>query len=274
MPFTTINGVKLNYELHGDSGEPLLLVHGYTGDITDWRHQLPVFAQSHRVLIVDLRGHGSSEAMDDRSQYAIDHFVSDVETLVDEVGFGRFHLLGHSMGGAIAQEIALKSPERLLSLTLHDTSDNFSTAFMNPNIVVWRDYRFKVAEEKGMRAVSELKTPFPPPPHMPAERMEETQERLARMSVHSFIGAWHGLAEWQGTKERASGIQTPTLVIWGDLDSEFIIKGSKRLAKNIPNAGEAVVPETGHSPQYERPPLFNEALAAFLDRVSAGAPAR
>lgn len=74
--------------------------------------------------------------------------------------------------------------------------------------------------------------------------------------------------------DRAHRIQTPALVVWGDLDSQFIIDGSKRLASTMPNAETAVVPETGHSPQYERPPLFNEALGAFLERVSAGAPAR
>jgi 3-oxoadipate enol-lactonase len=269
MPFTTINGVKLNYELHGDAGEPLVLVHGYTGDITDWRHQLPVFGQSHRVLIVDLRGHGESEAVADRSQYAIDHFVSDVEALVDEVGFDLYHLLGHSMGGAVVQEIALKAPERLISLTLHDTSDNFKAAFMNAAVVMWRDYRFKVAEEQGMRVVSQLTYPFPPPPHMPRERTEETNERLANMSLDSFVGAWHGLSDWEGTVHRAQAIGTPTLVIWGDMDSQFIIDSSKRLAKTIPGASEAIVPEAGHSPQYERPPLFNEALAGFLERVSA-----
>ena len=57
MPSATINGVDLYYELHGDSGEPLVLVHGYTGDISDWRHQLPEFSRTHRVLVLDLRGH-------------------------------------------------------------------------------------------------------------------------------------------------------------------------------------------------------------------------
>jgi pimeloyl-ACP methyl ester carboxylesterase len=269
MPFTTINGLKLNYELHGDSGEPLLLVHGYTGDITDWRHQLPVFLQSHQVLIVDLRGHGQSDALTDRSQYEIDHFVADVEALVDEVGFDRYHLLGHSMGGAVAQEIALRGAERLLSLTLHDTSDGFDSAFMNPAVVAWRDYRFKTAEEQGMEAVAKLVTPFPPPPHMPKERLEETQVRLSRMSIDAFIGAWHGLTDWQGTHDRAQAISTPTLVVYGDLDAGFLVDASKRLAKAIPNADEAVIPECGHSPQYERPPLFNQALVTFLERVSA-----
>ncbi len=84
MAYATINGVKLNYEVHGDSGEPLVLVHGYTGDITDWRHQLPAFAQSHRVLIVDNRGHGQSEAPADRAAYSVRQMASDVRTLTGE----------------------------------------------------------------------------------------------------------------------------------------------------------------------------------------------
>jgi len=271
MPYAKINGVNLNYELHGDSGEPLVLVHGYTGDVTDWRHQLPAFSQSHRVLIVDNRGHGSSEAPPDRSVYTVEQIASDVQALTREVGFERFHLLGHSMGGAVVQEIALEAPQRLLSLTLHDTADGFSSAFMNPAMVAWRDWRFRVAEGQGMAAVSEMNSPFPPPPHMPAERLEETKGRLASMTVDAFIGAWNGLSEWQGTHERARNIGLPTLVLWGDLDTQFIIDGSMRLVNAIPDAEAAVIPECGHSPQYERPPLFNAALAAFLDRVPSPA---
>ncbi len=274
MPYATINGIKLYYELQGDSGEPLVLVHGYTGDITDWRHQLPAFAQSHRVLIVDNRGHGQSEAPADRSAYTVEQMASDVQVLAREVGFERFHLLGHSMGGAIVQEMALEAPERLLSLTLHNTADGFASSLMNPALVAWRDWRFRVAEEKGMAAVSEMDSPIPPPPHMPKERLEETKGRLSRMTVDAFIGAWNGLSEWPGTHERARNIGLPTLVIWGDLDSPFIIEGSERLLKAIPDAEAAVIPECGHSTQFERPPLFNAALGAFLARVSAGAPAR
>ncbi|HSP55708.1 MAG TPA: alpha/beta hydrolase [Dehalococcoidia bacterium] len=271
MPHANINGVKLNYELHGDSGEPLVLVHGYTGDITDWRHQLPSFAESHRVLIVDNRGHGQSESPPDRSAYTVEQMASDVQVLTRELGLERFHLLGHSMGGAIVQEIALEAPGRLLSLTLHDTADGFANAFMNPVIVAWRDWRFRVAEEQGMAAVAEMNPPFPPPPHMPKERLEETKGRLSRMTVDAFIGAWDGLSNWQGTHQRAQDIGLLTLVIWGDMDSPFIIEGSSRLVKTIPNAEPAIIPECGHSPQWERPPLFNAALAGFLERVSEAA---
>ncbi len=269
MPFATINGVKLNYELHGESGEPLVLVHGYTGDITDWRHQIPAFSPSFRVLIVDNRGHGQSEAPQDRSFYTVEQMAADVQALADEMGFDRFHLLGHSMGGAVAQEIALENPERLISLTLHDTTDSFSGATANPNIAIWRDLRFKLAETQGMRAVSNMQAPFPLPPHMPRERTQETNERLAAMSIDAFIGAWEGLSAWQGTRgERARQISAPTLVIYGDLDNGVIIGGSRRLAETIEGAELAVIPETGHSPQWERPELFNAALGAFFNRVS------
>jgi pimeloyl-ACP methyl ester carboxylesterase len=268
MPEATINGVKLNYEVHGESGPDLVLVHGYTGDITDWRHQLPAFSPSFRILILDLRGHGASEAPSDRSLYNIEQFAGDVEALIDGFGIGRYHLLGHSMGGAIVQEIALRSSDRLLSLTLHNTTDDFSAVAASGPIAMWRDYRFKLAEEQGMAAVAALTSPFPPPPHMPAERLAETSKRLARMSADAFIGAWQGLEGWAGARDRAAAIKTPTLVIYGDLDTGFMVEGSQRLGRNIPGAQVAVIPQAAHQPQWERPELYNAALGAFLNQVA------
>ncbi|HEY5638994.1 MAG TPA: alpha/beta hydrolase [Dehalococcoidia bacterium] len=268
MPNATVNGVRLNYELHGESGEPLVFVHGYTGDITDWRHQLPAFSQSFRVLIVDNRGHGQSEAPSDRSAYTMGHFADDVEALLDELGIGRYHLLGHSMGGAVVQEIALRSANRLLSLILHDTTDDFSDAASNPVVAAWRDFRFKLAEGEGMEAVANASSPFPPPPHMPPDRLEETRVRMSKMSADAFIGSWHGLERWQGARDRAAQIKAQTLVIYGDLDTQFLIAGSQRLAAAIQGAELAVIPETAHQPQWERPQLFNAALGAFLNKVS------
>jgi pimeloyl-ACP methyl ester carboxylesterase len=264
VPTATVNGVRLYYEVHGDSGEPLVLVHGYTGDITDWRHQLPELSRTHRVLAMDLRGHGRSEAPSDRSSYTVEQMASDVEALVDHVGFGRYHLLGHSMGGAIVQEIALRSPQRLLSLTLHDTSIRFAV-MADPSVEEWWRTRMALAEAGKMAELTELPPPVPPPPHMPAERLEETKLRLSKMSPDAFIGAWQGLVDWQGTKARAAAISTPTLIIHGDLDTPALIQGSTRLAELIPNARVEVIPETGHSPQWERPELFNRALRCHLE---------
>ena len=270
MPYADINGVSIYHELHGDSGEPLVLVHGYTGDITDWRHQLPVFSSRHRILIFDNRGHGRSEAPEDRSAYTVQRMSQDAEALAQFVGFDRYHLLGHSMGGAVAQEVALRSPGKLISLTLHSSAPRFDLA-SNAQLAMWIDFRLQVAERQGMRALAEIEAPLAPPPHMPAERAEETKERLARMSADAFVGAWQGLTEWQGTVDRLAGITTPTLIIYGDLDAEPLREGAALMARLIPNSRMEIVPETGHSPQWERPELYNAALSSFLAQHATSA---
>ena len=216
MPTRTINGVDLYYELDGDSGEPLVLVHGYTGDISDWRHQQREFSRTHRVFALDNRGHGRSSAPTDRSVYTVANMADDAEALIDSLGFERYHLVGHSMGGAIAQEIALRSQPRLLSLTLHATSHSFdldSALDKDPRVKPYLEYRRKLAETEGMRAVVNMPKFTDPPPHQDPERAAEKDERLAGMSPDAFLGAWEGLVAWEGTADRVADIQTPTLVL-------------------------------------------------------------
>lgn len=273
MPHARINGIDIYFERHGEAGEPLVFVHGYTGDITDWRHQIEPFSKDYQLLIFDDRGHGKSEAPRDRTSYSIEQMADDSEALMAEVGFERYHLLGHSMGGAIAQEIALRSPGRLLSLTLEDTAPLFDLSG-NEMLRKMSAARNQIAETQGMGALSQWKSPFPIPPHMSAERQAEVAERLGRMSVDAFIGAQAGLNSWTGAIDRLPSIVAPTLVIVGDLDFAPLIHASKKMAKAIPNAALEVIPETGHSPQYERPELFNAALRRHLERTTAGTSAK
>src|SRR5262249_42106710 len=190
------------YELHGTAGEALVLVHGFTGDITDWRHQIEEFAPTHRVLIFDNRGHGRSAVPSDPTAYSIERMADDVEAVAEHIGFDRFHLLGHSMGGTIVQEIALRSPGKLASLILEDTSFHFDR------------------QRIGMPRK---------PPQLPAERLEEVATRMSRMSPETLRAAWKALIAWQGTEQRAARISTPTLILCGEHDSEWIEHGSRRL---------------------------------------------
>lgn len=267
MPHATIDGFEMYYEQHGTGGEPLVLVHGYTGDVSDWRHQIADFAPTHRVLVMDHRGHGRSGAPADRDGYTVERMADDVEALVAHVGLDRYHLVGHSLGGMVAQEIALRSGERLLSLTLEDTSYDFAIG-RNETVRRLVDARLRLAEEQGMEAVARLPGP-PPPPHQTPERIAEERARLARMAVDGFAGAWQALCRWPGTETRAHAIRTPTLVIHGELDA-VLIPGSTWLAETIPGARLEVVPEAAHCPQYERPDVFDAALRRHLAR-NAGA---
>ena len=270
MPHTKINGVDIYFEQHGDSGEPLLLVHGYTGDVTDWRFQVPEFSRTHRVAMLDLRGHGRSEAPTDRDAYSIDQMADDVQAFADFLGLDGYHLVGHSMGGAIAQEMTLRSPGRLISLILHDTGFAFDLA-RNEMVAKYLQIRNDVAEKQGMAALAAMPSPYPPPPFMPPEREAETRDRLAAMSVDAFLGAGVGLRSWAGTHDRLTSIQARTMVIYGDLDNPLLVSAAQHMAATIPGATLEVVPQAGHSPQYERPELFNAALRKHLEAGAATA---
>lgn len=237
MPTIVPSGVEIYYERHGETGEPLVLVHGFTGDITDWRHQIAEFSPSHRVLVLDNRGHGRSASPDDADAYAVVRMAEDVEAVAGHVGFERFHLLGHSMGGAIAQEIALRVPEKLLSLILEDTTDFFA------------DHQPRVPDK---------------PPPLPPERLDEVHARLGRMSPDVLRACWRSLMKWEGTLIRAAGIRVRTLIIAGTEDAPSILEGSKRLAAEIPGAVLRIIEGAAHSPQEERPQEFNALLRAFL----------
>jgi len=267
MPHARINGFDMYYERHGNNGDPLVLVHGYTGDIHDWQHQVETFAPTHRVLVLDHRGHGRSSAPEDRGSYTIAQMATDVEALVEAVGFQRYHLVGHSMGGAVAQEIALRSAASLLSLTLEDTAPVFAFP-RNENIQRYIDQRMRMADEQGMPAVAEIPSLVPDPPHMPPGRREFEKQRLSAMSPHGFIGAWQALQSWAGTRDRLDAIAAPTLAICGELDVP-LVEPMKSLAAAIPACELVIIEQAAHSPQIERPHAFNEALSRHLQRNAA-----
>jgi 3-oxoadipate enol-lactonase len=263
MPHTTINGFSMHYQRHGDVGEPLVLVHGYTGDVGDWFDQTAEFSKTHRVLVMDHRGHGDSEGPADRSSYTIVQMADDIEALVAHAGFERYHLVGHSMGGGVAQEIALRSGPRLMSLTLFGTGTDFKIG-RNPAVAKYMDARNRLAEEQGMAAVAGMPQVLPDPPHFPAGRREYEKARTTRMSVHGLVGGWQALMTWEGTTDRVKQITTPALVMAGAL--EPAVASTKYLHAQIAGSTMVIFPEAGHCPQFERPELFNEALREHLAR--------
>ncbi|HEX8646432.1 MAG TPA: alpha/beta hydrolase [Thermoleophilaceae bacterium] len=115
MPIAEVNGQRLYYEVHGE-GEPLLAVMGLGGDHGAWLLQVPVWSQKHRLVVFDNRDVGQSSQAE--GPYEVSDMAADALGLADELGLDSFHLVGLSLGGAIAQEVALAAPERVRTLTL------------------------------------------------------------------------------------------------------------------------------------------------------------
>ena len=164
------------------------------------------------------------------------------------------------MGGAVVQEIAC-SPGRLLSLTLEDTGYRFSFS-RNAAVAAFIAMRHQLAEEQGMAAVASRR----PGRHRTCRLSVATRSPRGSRACRSMgSSARRGLEGWDGTTARAAGIVAPTLMIYGDLDAPALVAASLRLAELIPNASSEVIPEAAHSPQWERPELFNRALRRHLE---------
>jgi len=133
MAFTRVNGVNLYYEVHG-RGEPLLLIMGLGANTTGWWAQVPAFSRKYQVIAFDNRGAGRSDKPNE--PYSIGQMADDAQALLDELGVGPAHVFGMSLGGMIAQELALRYPESVRTLMLGGTMAGGPTAmFAGPEVV-------------------------------------------------------------------------------------------------------------------------------------------
>ncbi|MEE8470206.1 MAG: alpha/beta hydrolase [Dehalococcoidia bacterium] len=118
MPTARIGDINVYYETYGE-GQPLLLIAGLGADLTGWILQIPEFSRKYRVIVFDSRGSGRTDAPD--MPYSIEMLADDTAGLLDALGVEKAHILGLSMGGCIAQELALKYPQRVKGLILAAT---------------------------------------------------------------------------------------------------------------------------------------------------------
>src|SRR5215471_6850153 len=152
MPFARVNGIRLYYHWHGaEAGLPVVLVMGLGGDSTAWPLQLAALAPRHRVLVFDNRGAGQSDAPD--VPYTTQGMAEDLLALLESLGVERAHLVGLSLGGAIAQEAVLAAPARFASLQLHSTWAG-PHPYFHALVAAVRSVRLKLDRESFYRALS------------------------------------------------------------------------------------------------------------------------
>src|SRR5262249_28746384 len=112
MPRLNVNGICLNVEISG-IGEPLVLLHGFTGSAATWKSHGEAFSLKFQVIAIDLHGHGLSDSPADPQRYSMEHCAQDLIAILDYFGQRRINLLGYSMGGRVALHFAVKHPDRL-----------------------------------------------------------------------------------------------------------------------------------------------------------------
>ena len=256
------DGVRIAYEVLGE-GEPVLLVHGLGYDRHGWGPLPVLLAEDFQVLIFDNRGVGESDVPE--GPYAVSQMAADAVAVLDAAGVDRAHVLGVSLGGYIAQEIALTYPGRVRKLVLGSTAPGGTRSHPMPQAGLDAFGRFPTMErEAGLRLMVENSLGA----RGVRERPELVEEIFAyRLERAPTLAGWQAQAYAGATfdaYDRIAGIAAPTLVIQGGDDTVVDPRNAGLLGELIPGARVEVVPERGHLVVWEEAELLAPIVREFL----------
>ena len=266
MPIITANGLDLSYRIDGDGPETLVLVNGLADDKESWEAQIPAFSERYRVISFDNRGIGASPTPP--GPYTTADMAGDLAGLVDALEVGRFHLLGVSMGGMIAQEYAIAHSERLLSASFCCTYSS-PGPFCLRMFHCWRDLVPSLSVGFTQREVIlwAFTTDF-------FEQREETLIEFENLMANNpqpadaYLAQLHSI-EHHDTRGRLAAVKCPSLTLIGEEDLIIYPKLSRRLHDELPRS-TWMETRGGHACLWEYPDEFNAAVLAFLADVDGG----
>jgi 3-oxoadipate enol-lactonase len=257
------NGASIHYAVDGH-GPWLTLAHPLGADLTVWDDLVPDLAAHFRVLRYDSRGHGQSDVT--RGPYSIEQLAADATALLSSLEIPRTHFAGISMGGTVGQQLALDAPERVISLTLIDTTAGYSETEA-------KAFHARAAEarEHGMKALANgtlerwLGEAF-------RQRHPARAERIRSLVAHAhpegFAACCEALAAFD-VQTRLAEIEAPTLVLVGENDPATPPAMARRIADGIPGARFEIVPGAAHLSIVEQKQFVTNALATFLQGTAS-----
>jgi pimeloyl-ACP methyl ester carboxylesterase len=261
--FIDVDGVRLHY-IEAGQGRPILLLHGWNGSTFNFRYTIAALSERFRVVALDLKGYGFS-ARPDHGDYSGAAQADLVAHLMDALGIGRATVAGHSMGGGVAQRLAVRHPERVERLILVDSVTprelrraRFPRAFV-PLLPVFAMFGLR-------RGLIDRVLRFNV--HDPSYLTPDVKEGLTRplhMKGHLKAQQLQILARRNETPVDAGAIRQAALILWGEHDRVIPLKRGRELARLIPNARLVVVPSAGHLPLEEQGAFCNREILAFLD---------
>ena len=275
MPYaTTSDKVRLYFEEAGN-GTPIIFLHEFAADHTNWEPQMRYFSRRHRCIAYSARGYTPSDVPASHEVYTYKHFYTDSLAVLDHLKIDKAHFVGLSMGAYSSLQIGLNAPNRALSLTLAGVGSGSDLATVDAyrqqcQVNAERYDTIGAAEVAKQTREAPSRIPFllkDPRGH------QDFYDALAR---HDSKGSGNTTRSFQGARpsmytmqDAIRKIPVPTLIICGDED-DHCIPPSLFLKKHIPASGLAMFPKSGHVLNLEEPSLFNETLDRFIGMVEAG----
>jgi len=267
--FARVNGINLAYRVQGE-GPPLMLVMGYRLSSVAWPEEfIEQLARQFTVITLDNRGTGLSDKPVEG--YAIANMARDVCGLLEELGISRVHMLGYSMGGAIAQEFIRQFPERVLSLMLCATmSGGANAVYAKPSTVsVMRDLDGLSPEQAARRIWKVTYSRGYLERHPEAAETQMRREIVLPTPLHAADLQFQAFAEFDGS-EALGAIRCPTLVLTGDSDELIAPQNAKMMANIIPHSKLVIVPDCGHRVMWEATDECVLLISGFVATAGEG----
>jgi pimeloyl-ACP methyl ester carboxylesterase len=263
MPYTDAPGFRMYYEEHG-GGFPLLLINGLGSDHLEWLHQLPAFEARFRVVVFDNRGTGMTDVPP--GPYSTAQMADDAASLLRALGIPQAHVLGVSLGGMIAQELALRHPDLVDGLVLGCTGPGGELSVRpSPEAMAV----FSLARGEDPEAELRRMLPFLYTDECIRERPEEIEGFVRRRLDYPAPPGGYlsqlSAAVTHDVSSRLEKIRARALVITGDADRLVNWENSLRLAGRIPGATMIVLPGAPHRLFAETADAFNREVLRFLD---------
>lgn len=265
MPTISVDGRTVTYDEAGTGPRPpLLLLHGFTGGRDDFAGVLDELGQDRRAAALDLPGHGGSVGPTDPAAYGLAKMAHWVLGCADALGFGAFHLLGHSLGGLLAQRVAMLASERLVSLVLLDTGLGALRESQAEHVVRVAT----AARDLGPEAALEASLEGQPPAG--ASERDRLLTRFRGLQPAAVVGGARALVGAAPVGAFLRGIDLPVLVVHGEDDEIWNLAEQRLLARTAAGARHVVIPGAGHSPQREAPAAFLAVVRSFLRDADEG----
>jgi pimeloyl-ACP methyl ester carboxylesterase len=274
VSYHDVAGVRTRCVRAGDSGDHVVLLHGTSGHLEAFAHNMTPLSENFQVLAIDMLGHGLTDKP--AVEYVIPDYTAHIRSLMDELGIERAHFVGESLGGWVAQYLGGEMPERVLRV-------------VNCTGGVFRWPEGQTAEEAAERefmvgrsqALSEmtrdnvakrLEMLFHDPADATDELIDTRFHMYTRPGMAEVLPKLHHMlpydsedrAKYSLTPARLEGIEVPVLYLWGEFNPGCSVDTVERAVAITPGSSLYVTPGAGHWPQWEKPADFNREVMTFL----------
>ena len=275
MPYAvTSDHVRLYFEEAG-SGTPIIFLHEFAADHTNWEPQMRYFSRGHRCIAYSARGYTPSDVPPSAEVYTYKHFYTDALAVLDHLKIAKAHFVGLSMGSYSSLQIGLNAPERALSMTLAAVGSGSDLDNLDAFRKQCRD-NAEQFETIGSAEVAKVTREAPSRIPFLLKDPRGHADFYAALARHDSKGSANTMRGFQGGRpsiytltDAIRKVPTPALIICGDEDDNCI-EPSLFLKQHLPAAGLAFFPKSGHVLNLEEPALFNEMVERFIALVEAG----